>query len=230
MSSSSSIRSWVLAFAVAGFGASAVGRAGPVEVPGGTLYVGSLVDARFEGAKRQQFDFSCGAAAVATLLTYQYGRPTEEGEVFEQMWRSGDRAKIRQVGFSLLDMKRFLEAHGFEADGFRVSLEDLRAEQLPAIALIVVSGYSHFVVIRGINDTHVLVADSAFGLRSIERVRFERQRSDILLVVRNHVDRARALFSTDVVHVVGPRAPLRSTGPLGDATLRALLRPGRNEF
>ena len=37
-----------------------------------TLQVRSIKEARLAGIVRQQHDFSCGAAAVATLLTYHW--------------------------------------------------------------------------------------------------------------------------------------------------------------
>src|SRR5690606_40798166 len=59
-------------------------------------------------------DFSCGSAATATLLTYQYGHPVTELEVFRQMYAQGDQARIRKEGFSLLDMRRYLQSQRSE--------------------------------------------------------------------------------------------------------------------
>src|SRR5690606_29731157 len=75
----------------------------------------SLKEARFKTTVAQQYDFSCGSAATATLLTYQYGHPVSEADVFRQMYAHGDQAKIRQQGFSLLDMRRYLGSLGYEA-------------------------------------------------------------------------------------------------------------------
>ena len=107
---------------------SGLAQAGTVDVrapPNGaySLKVTSLKDARFKTTVRQQYDFSCGSAATATLLTYQYGHPVTEAEVFMHMYQTGDQAKIRQRGFSLLDMRRYLRSLGFEADGFEQPLD-----------------------------------------------------------------------------------------------------------
>ncbi|WP_204283799.1 C39 family peptidase, partial [Klebsiella pneumoniae] len=69
----------------------------------------------FRTVVRQQYDYSCGSAAVATLLRYHYGRPTVESDVFSAMWRSGDQAQIKRAGFSMLDMKRYLDSQGYMA-------------------------------------------------------------------------------------------------------------------
>src|SRR5690606_34376751 len=81
-----------------------------IRVPSGGAYGGrvtSLKAARYRTTVPQKFDFSCGSAATATLLTYQYGRPVGEAEVFERMYALGDQARIRTLGFSMLDMRRF---------------------------------------------------------------------------------------------------------------------------
>ena len=122
---------------------------------------------RFQSTLRQQYDFSCGSAAVATLLTHHYGHPVSEQFVFEQMYAHGDQRKIRKEGFSLLDMKRFLAAQGFKADGFKLPLQKLIDAKLPAIVLVSEKGYHHFVVIKGAADGRILVGDPASGTRSL---------------------------------------------------------------
>jgi predicted double-glycine peptidase len=152
----------------------------------------SLKEARFRTTVRQQYDFSCGSAAIATLLTYQYNYPVTEQEVFQEMYLRGNQPKIRQEGFSLLDMKRFLEARGFLADGYELPLSKLEETQVPAIVLIVENGYHHFVVVKGVRGNRVLVGDPAMGTRALSREHFERiWDSNLLFVIHNRTDRAR---------------------------------------
>lgn len=152
----------------------------------------SLKEARFRTTIRQQFDFSCGSAAVATLLTYQYGYPVTEQEVFQEMYTHGNQLKIQHEGFSLLDMKRFLEARGFMADGYELPLSKLEETQVPAIVLVIENGYHHFVVVKGVRGNRVLVGDPALGTRALTREHFERiWDSQLLFVVRNRQDLAR---------------------------------------
>jgi predicted double-glycine peptidase len=98
--------------------------------------VHSMKELRFRSTTHQQYDFSCGSAALATLLTYHYGYPVSETTAFQAMWEHGDQAKIRREGFSLLDMQRYLAEIGFKADGFTVPLQKLVDSKLPAIVLI----------------------------------------------------------------------------------------------
>ncbi|MBY4896793.1 C39 family peptidase [Cupriavidus sp. AU9028] len=158
----------------------------------------SLKEARFRTTIRQQYDFSCGSAAIATLLTYQYGHPVTEAEVFQQMYLRGDRAKIQQEGFSLLDMKRFLESRGYMADGFELPLSKLEETQVPAIVLVVENGYHHFVVVKGVRGDRVLVGDPALGTRALSRAHFERiWDSQLLFVIHNRTEQARFNQSAD---------------------------------
>lgn len=183
--------------------AGRVALADEAAVPGttGNYYhvpVTSLREARFKTTIRQQFDFSCGSAAVATLLTYQYGYPVSEQTVFANMYVNGDQAKIRQEGFSLLDMKRFLESRGFLADGYELPLSKLEETQVPAIVLIVENGYHHFVVVKGVKGNRVLIGDPARGTRAMSRESFERVwDSQLLFVIHNRTENARFNLAGD---------------------------------
>src|SRR4051812_30029468 len=153
-------------------------RAGSVEVPlqvsgAYSVPVTTLKEARYSTMIRQQYDFSCGSAALSTLLTYHYRFPVTEQAGFEEMFAHGEQDKIRQQGFSLLDMKRYLGAHGFEGDGFEASLDKLAEAKIPAIVLINDHGYNHFVVIKGLRDQRVLIGDPSGGTRAMSQKAFE---------------------------------------------------------
>lgn len=154
--------------------------------PGGmrlTVPVTSLKEIKFKTTLRQQYDFSCGSAALATLLSYHYGFPVSEQTVFEQMYASGDQQAIRRQGFSLLDMQRFLARHGFHADGFELPLQKLVEAKLPAIVLVSDNGYNHFVVVKGVSDGRVLLGDPSSGTRVLPLEQFYAIWSSKLLFV-----------------------------------------------
>ena len=189
-------------------------HAGAVELPaiGGSRFavpVANLKQIRFQATLRQQYDFSCGSAAVATLLTHHYAHPVNEQFVFEHMLAHGDQQKIRKEGFSLLDMKRFLAARGFQADGFTLPLQKLIDAKLPAIVLVAEKGYRHFVVIKGIADDRVLIGDPANGTRSLPRAAFEKIWSSKLLFVIHGAAQA-PVFNRPADWSAAPTAPLAS--------------------
>ena len=169
----------------------------------------SMKQARTGRTLIQKYDFSCGSVAVATLLTHHYGHPVTEQAVFEQMYEHGDQAKIRKDGFSLLDMKRYLEAQGFEADGFKQPLDKLNEARVPAIVLINSDGYHHFVVVKGVQDDRVLLGDPALGTRAMPRQAFEKiWKNGLLFVIHNRMASARFNLAADWRSA--PRAPVGS--------------------
>jgi predicted double-glycine peptidase len=174
-----------------------------------TVPVASMKQIKFQATLRQQYDFSCGSAAVATLLTHHYGRPVSERFVFEHMFARGDQRKIRKEGFSLLDMKRFLEAQGYTADGFKLPLQKLVDAKLPAIVLVAEKGYHHFVVIKGAADGRILVGDPASGTHSMPRAAFEQVWTNKLLFVIHGRKQAPA-FNRVADWRAAPAAPLAS--------------------
>jgi uncharacterized protein len=193
-------------------GTCGIALAGDVVLPyqiGGaySMRVQSLKAGKFAATIRQQFDFSCGSAALATLLTHHYQFPVSEDAVFDAMFASGDQAKIRVEGFSLLDMKRYLEAHGFEADGYEEPLSKLVEVGIPAIVLINEAGYSHFVVVKGLRDHRVLIGDPAGGTRALSLGAFEKVWTNrVLFVIGNRQQRAR--FNAAADWRAAPRAPM----------------------
>jgi len=195
-------------------GAASVAQASSldVRVPGSGGYsvrVTSLKEARFRTTVPQRYDFSCGSAATATLLTYQYGHRVSEADVFKQMYALGDQKRIRKEGFSLRDMQRYLHSQGYKADGFELPLEKLEEEGLPAIVLLDDRGYRHFVVVKGLRNGRVLVGDPAKGTRAIPRERFERLWANrVLFVVHNRRDLAQ--FNSPRDWRTAPPAPLES--------------------
>lgn len=168
---------------------------------------GSIKEMRFRSTLRQQYDFSCGSAALATLLTHHYGYPVGEQQVFEHMYRNGDQQKIRKHGFSLLDMQRFLAARGFRGDGFQLPLHKLADAGLPAIVLVADKGYHHFVVIKAIEGGRILVGDPSSGARSLTQAAFEAiWVSKLLFVI--HGFPGKAMFNRSADWLAAPAAPL----------------------
>lgn len=173
-----------------------------------SVRVASLQELRYSTTIKQQRDYSCGSAAVATLLTHHYQRPVSETEVFQAMFATGNQAQIRRDGFSLLDIKRYLESQGYRSDGFRLPLEKLKEIGVPAIVLINDEGYRHFVVIKGITATRVLLGDPAKGTRAWDREQFEEHWNGIAFVIRTHRQIGAAHFNDTQEWAMAPASPV----------------------
>ncbi len=177
--------------------------AGSMAIPGigSTYYVKaeSFKERKFRDVIKQQYDFSCGSAAIATLLTYHYDDPVSESKVFDTMFSLADAEKVQREGFSMLDMKNYLETLGYKADGFRLSLDQLdESARVPAITIINTNGYNHFVVIKGVRGDHVLVGDPAAGSRVFDRKTFEDSWNGLVFLIRSHADQGHRSYDTDL--------------------------------
>jgi uncharacterized protein len=137
--------------------------------------VRSLLELRHEGVVIQQWDTSCGAAALATVLTYALNDPVSERVVAQGMLRRTDPIKVKvRGGFSLLDMKRFAENRGYHAAGYQhLTLKQLLAMKSPIVP-VDQFGDPHFLIVRGLRDGELDIADPAFGNRTISIERFKR--------------------------------------------------------
>lgn len=155
-------------------------------IPGaGLLHVPvvSLRDERFAGIVHQQTDYSCGAAAIATILDDAYGMQLSEHATILGMLRVSDYETVRYRGFSMLDMKHYVESIGMRGIGYRMDLDMLYKVKVPAIVLVSVEGYDHFVVMKKATPEYVFVADPMLGNRAIPTADFVSSWNNIIFVV-----------------------------------------------
>jgi len=130
-----------------------------------TVSIKSLLEIRDEKLVRQGWDISCGAAALSTILTHHFDAPYSELTIAVSILANTDPQTVKdRGGFSLLDLKRFVEAVGFVAKGFGgLSLDDLARSTVPVILPVRIRNFDHFVVYRGRFAGRVLIGDPAFG-------------------------------------------------------------------
>lgn len=146
--------------------------------------VRTLRDLRYRDMIRQRYDFSCGSAALGSLLRYGYGMDVTEPQMIQAMLKTGsDPQDVVRNGFSMLDMKRYVDSIGLRAHGFRVPAEALYRLQVPVIALLDLKGYKHFVLVKGAQAGRVFVADPALGHRVMNERDFVAGWNGVLLAV-----------------------------------------------
>lgn len=194
------------------------------------VHLTTLQELKFRSVIRQQYDFSCGSAALATLLTYHYNMPTKETAVFADMWEHGDKAKIKHEGFSMLDMQQYLARRDIPSNGYRSTLDRLVKANVPALVLVNREGYLHFVIAEGVRGGRVLLADPASGTRAVNIEDFQKSWNGIFFVVLDHVQEARATFNRDSDWEVQPRAPIDTARNTTSLATFLLSLPARNVF
>jgi uncharacterized protein len=195
--------------------------------------VRSLAEIRHAGVVMQEWDLSCGAAAIATLLTHDLGHPVSERTAAEAMLGRTDPLKVRvQGGFSLLDLQKFAEARGYEANGYgNLSIGDLLS-MAPAIVPVTFHGFDHFVVVRGARGGKLVLADPAFGRRSVGMREFERAwNRRVAFVIESAPEQARVLPASDPFDAPAAPPPADASDPShrrrGDRRGRRGYRPER---
>lgn len=168
-------------------------------LPGGGLVfkaVESMRERRFTNLVQQQTDFSCGAAAMATLLNEAYGRDFSEEKVIQGMLAGADVQQVQSMGFSMLDMKRYAETLGLRARGYRLQPAQLSEVKIPSIVLIDVRGYRHFVVMQASNDGWVYIGDPVLGHKKLTLDQFAQGWNGILFaLIGPGYDRDNALLT-----------------------------------
>ena len=125
-----------------------------------------MKDLRDQNLVKQRFDFSCGAASLATLLRYGFGENVTERQVLEELFdllSEEEKTVARGEGFSLLHLQRVARARGYNAQGFRLAPEQLAMLGGPVIVFIEPRGYKHFAVLRGVRGDRVYLADPSRG-------------------------------------------------------------------
>lgn len=138
---------------------------------------------KFQNIVRQQADFSCGAAVMATIFNHAYGHKTTERQVLVNMLKIADPDIVRKKGFSLLDMKNYAKSVGMAAEGYRADYATLAQLNIPIIVLIDVRGYKHFVIVRKIFGDQVAIGDPALGNRVMSKSEFATAWNGIAFVV-----------------------------------------------
>lgn len=164
------------------------------------------IEDQFRGIVRQAYDYSCGSAALTTLLNGYVGTQITEQQTMNGLLKFGETEKIiERRSFSLLDMKRFVAALGLESGGYKGEFSDLVKQGQPAIVPISYAGFKHFVVFKAYKDGRVYVADPALGNISFDEVRFQQIWENNTLFLVNVAPEQRknllALQDADLRHV-----------------------------
>lgn len=199
--------------------AGAIGLGGVIPGAGAiNKNVLSMRELRYVDMVPQKTDFSCGAAAVATILNYAYGQKLTEEQVIQGLLKVSDPDVVREKGFSLLDLKNYVQARGMRGRGYNMSPEMLDKVKVPTIVLLDIRGYKHFVVLKKTTPDKVYLADPALGNRVIARQEFLKGWNRVVFAIVGQG------FERDTV-LLRPSEPLtaRSTvdtwRPLTDAQL-----------
>lgn len=153
-------------------------------------HVTSWKDLKRQSVVMQQRDYSCGAAALATVIQHYWGYDVSELQVLQVIEGFLTPAELKdriENGITLTDLKRAADKLKYDVAIGKLSLDELAESKIPVIAAITVNGkYEHFVVVRGVRDDWVYLADPIRGNIRIRPEEFENQwiKHAVLVVVK----------------------------------------------
>lgn len=125
----------------------------------------SWTQLKYQNLTRQDYDYSCGASSVSTILSYFYHTPVSESEVLSKMHLDNFMA-------SFLDMAKVVDEYGFQGIGIATDYDNLKKLTTPAIVHLNYKRNDHFSVVRAIDDKFVYLSDSSFGNRKLSKKQF----------------------------------------------------------
>lgn len=190
-------------------------------LPGGAVVykpIQSIRERKFADLVQQKTDFSCGAAALATILRQAYWLDVNEEQIIEGMLTHADQDLVRVQGFSMLDMKRYVESIGMRARGYRVAPETLNDIRIPVVVLMDIRGYKHFVVLQKVHMGWVYIGDPVLGHKRYQVDDFVKGWNGIIFaVIGQGYDKTNALLDPPVPLTAKNR--LDTFSPVQDAEL-----------
>ena len=134
----------------------------------------------------QKHDYSCGAAAIATLMRYYFQDAVSEKEILDDITGNFNEVELnkrKEKGFSLLDLKMFAERRGYIAIGTKLKLASLSKLRGPILVFLNLKDYKHFAILRGIKENRVFIADPSRGNLQMSLSRFAEEWDGISLVL-----------------------------------------------
>lgn len=131
----------------------------------GHLPIKTWKDLRDDSVVKQDLDYSCGAASVATIMNGFYDLEVTEAELLDAMEDDG--------AASFQDLAEVVRSYGLKGVGVALSFDQLRQLKVPAIAYLKYRDDDHFSVIRGIDVSgRVSLGDPSWGNRRFTKHQF----------------------------------------------------------
>lgn len=190
-------------------------------LPGGNVIykpIQSIRERRFADLVQQKTDFSCGAAALATVLKQAYWLDVDEEHIIDGMLAHADQQVVKTQGFSMLDMKKYVESIGMRARGYRIPPESLQSVTIPVVVLMDIRGYKHFVVLQRTEKDWVYIGDPVLGHKRYKFDDFVKGWNGIIFaVIGPGYDKSNALL--DPPQPLTAKNKINGFSPVDDAQL-----------
>jgi uncharacterized protein len=151
-------------------------------------YVASYKELRERQIVMQKLDYSCGAAALATVFRYYWGADVGEENflrLIPKLNLTKEQVKDRiENGLTLTDLRDMANLAGYQSSMGKVKFQELAEAKVPVIVGITIRKHDHFAVYRGTDGYYVYLADPIRGNIRLPICDFEKQwQKNAILVV-----------------------------------------------
>ncbi len=157
----------------------------------------------------QAWDYSCGPAAVATIMRYYYGDPVTEEKICRTLWpllTESERLDRETGGFTIGDLEKAAHLLGYpNSQSTQTTLSVLLHLRAPVVVHLVCEENKHFAVYRGVREDRVYLADPSRGNIRVPLEQFAREWSGVVLTI----EREPSVFLEDFPLLVRDEAPIR---------------------
>jgi predicted double-glycine peptidase len=151
----------------------------------------SWQDLRESYVVMQQREYSCGAAAVSTIIQYYWDDPVTEYAILRHIVNklSTEELKDRMKnGLSMTDLRKGATELGYPSVIGTRTFDELYEVKVPLVVRLQKEKFKHFVVFRGIAGKHVYLADSIRGNITYTIPRFLEEWTDGAVLVVSKKD------------------------------------------
>ena len=134
---------------------------------------------RDEGVVRQSLDYTCGTAALATLINRIAHTAVSERDLLDVLADPPTELQLpehwQETGVSFATLAALAVHYGMSAVGVELAASDLYKLRVPALAYLPHSDPPHFTVVTGIAPgIAVEIADPSWGNRRLKMPHFQR--------------------------------------------------------
>lgn len=140
----------------------------------------SWIEFKNENLVRQEYDYSCGSAALATIMRYFYDQNISEKIVLEEILaykgigsETKQELEERDFALSFFDLAQFAGSKNFKGIGLSLDKASLKELKLPVILFVKIRKNEHFTVYKGMDERYVYLADPSFGNIAISHAKFD---------------------------------------------------------
>ena len=119
--------------------------------------------------------YSCGACCIESVVSYYGGYVPHETVLADTLTDTN--------GTNAYNMIKALKKYGFNAQGLKIKIDDLKSLRLPLIAHIIDKGYEHFIVIYKVSKNSINVMNPKVGFKKYDIQNFQNIFNGIVIIL-----------------------------------------------